>query len=235
MKKIVITGASSGVGAGVASLLVKQGHTVIGVARSKEKLEALKKQLENEKGMFHCCSGDLTKSNFENDIKTYINQLGLDQIDVLINNAGYLVNKPFGELSMSDWQAVYDVNVFGPVRLIRSLYGLLEKSSEPHILNISSIGGVNGTDKFPGLSAYSSSKGALSILTEVLGKEFAKDGVHVNALDLGSVQTEMLEKAFPEYRSPTTVEQMARFIAMFALNGQEVCNGKNIPIALTSV
>lgn len=235
MKKIVITGASSGVGAGVASLLVKQGHTVIGVARSKEKLEALKKQLENEKGMFHCCAGDLTKSNFENDIKTYINQLGLDQIDVLINNAGYLVNKPFGELSMSDWQAVYDVNVFGPVRLIRSLYALLEKSSESHILNISSIGGVNGTDKFPGLSAYSSSKGALSILTEVLGKEFAKDGVHVNALDLGSVQTEMLEKAFPEYRSPTTVEQMARFIAMFALNGQEVCNGKNIPIALTSV
>jgi len=235
MKKIVITGASSGVGAGVASLLVKQGHTVIGVARSKDKLEALKKQLENEKGMFHCCVGDLTKSNFENDIKRYINQLGLDQVDVLINNAGYLVNKPFGELSMSDWQAVYDVNVFGPVRLIRSLYALLEKSSESHILNISSIGGVNGTDKFPGLSAYSSSKGALSILTEVLGKEFAKDGVHVNALDLGSVQTEMLEKAFPEYRSPTTVEQMARFIAMFALNGQEVCNGKNIPIALTSV
>ena len=235
MKKIVITGASSGVGAGVASLLVKQGHTVIGVARSKEKLEALKKHLENEKGMFHCCVGDLSKSNFENAIKGCINQLGLDQIDVLINNAGYLVNKPFGELSMSDWQAVYDVNVFGPVRLIRSLYALLEKSSGSHILNISSIGGINGTDKFPGLSAYSSSKGALSILTEVLGKEFAKDGVHVNALDLGSVQTEMLEKAFPEYRSPTTVEQMARFIAMFALNGQEVCNGKNIPIALTSI
>jgi NAD(P)-dependent dehydrogenase (short-subunit alcohol dehydrogenase family) len=148
---------------------------------------------------------------------------------VLINNAGLLVNKPFSETTAEDFEAVYRVNVFGVANLIRNLLPLL--TPQTHIVNISSMGGINGTSKFPGLAAYSSSKGALGILTELLAEEFKDHGPSVNALALGAVQTEMLEEAFPGYKAPLDADQMATYIADFALNGHLFYNGKVLPLS----
>ena len=96
------------------------------------------------------------------------------------------------------------------------------------------MGGINGTSKFAGLAAYSSSKGALSILTECLAEEFKNENIKVNALALGSVQTEMFSKAFPDFKAPLTSQQMGEYVAWFAMNGRKFFNGKILPVALST-
>jgi NAD(P)-dependent dehydrogenase (short-subunit alcohol dehydrogenase family) len=104
-----------------------------------------------------------------------------------------------------------------------------------HILNISSMGGFQGSVKFPGLSYYSASKAALACLSECLALEFDELGIKVNCLALGSVQTEMLEEAFPGYKAPIDAKKIGEFIADFAINGNKFINGKIIPVALTNL
>ena len=131
-------------------------------------------------------------------------------------------------------QKVYEVNVFAPAMLIKVLLPLIEKSTEAHIVNISSMGGVQGSSKFIGLSAYSSSKGALITLTECLATELAHKNIKVNCLALGSVNTEMLATAFPGYEAPVSANKMAEWVSWFALNGHHFFNGKIIPVALSN-
>lgn len=154
-------------------------------------------------------------------------------VDVLINNAGKLINKPFAETSQSDFELVYKVNVFGLANLTRTLLSKMDINS--HVVNISSMGGINGTSKFPGLAAYSSSKGAVSILTELLAEEFKETGPFVNALALGAVQTEMLSEAFPGLNVPMDSITMAAYIAEFALSGHQFYNGKVLPVSNTTL
>ena len=141
-----------------------------------------------------------------------------------------LINKPFVELTKEEFYSVYDVNFFGVIELIREILPFFKSKSQ--IINISSIGGINGTSKFKGLSAYSSSKGALNVLTEVLAEEFKETGPTINSLCLGSVQTKMLEKAFPGYKAQVQPRGMANFIYDFSQSGASVFNGKVIPVSL---
>ena len=147
----------------------------------------------------------------------------------MINNAGSLINKPFLEISSSEFEQVYKVNVFAVAILTRLLLPIINTNG--HVLNITSMGGVQGRAKFPGLSAYSSSKGALVILTELLAEEFKESGTYFNALALGAVKTEMLEEAFPGFQAPLNAAQMADYIIHFALNGHQFYNGKVLPIS----
>ena len=124
------------------------------------------------------------------------------------------------------------VNVFGVAELIRQLISRFKTKS--HVVNISSIGGIGGSSKFPGLSAYSSSKGALNILTEMLAEEFKDKGISFNTLALGAVQTEMLEEAFPGYEANISSSEMANFIYKFSLEGNNFFNGKIIPVSNTN-
>ncbi|HTX88115.1 MAG TPA: SDR family oxidoreductase, partial [Bacteroidales bacterium] len=94
-------------------------------------------------------------------------------------------------------------------------------------------GGVQGSKKFSGLSAYSASKGALAVLTEVLAEELAEREIRVNCLALGSAQTEMFEKAFPGLKAQLSAHQMAQFIADFAVNTGKYFNGKIIPVSVS--
>lgn len=103
-----------------------------------------------------------------------------------------------------------------------------------HIVNISSMGGFQGSVKFPGLSAYSASKGALAILTECLAEELKDKNIKVNCLALGSSQTEMFEAAFPGMQAGTLAFEMGRYVADFALNGSKYFNGKIIPVSNTT-
>jgi NAD(P)-dependent dehydrogenase (short-subunit alcohol dehydrogenase family) len=93
------------------------------------------------------------------------------------------------------------------------------------------MGGVQGSLKFPGLSAYSSSKGAVITLMELLAEECKELGISFNTLALGAVQTEMLAEAFPDYKAPTTAFEMAEYIANFALTGNQFYNGKVLQVS----
>lgn len=232
---IVITGASAGIGFHMAIELCRQNHTVIAIARRNYRLEELKKKClaANASAKIILFADDLSELNDEL-VNEKFSAHKINEVDVLINNAGLLINKSFSSLTLSDWKNIYSTNVFSVATLIRALLPRIEKSSSPHILNITSMGGTQGTSKFAGLSAYSSSKGALTILTECLAEEFKDRNIFVNALALGAVQTEMLEKAFPGYKAPMTDVEMAKFVSWFALNGNKFFNGKILPVALST-
>ena len=217
-KRVIVTGASRGIGRALVDRFLDLGHEVWALSRNTD-------ELNNIKGI-HTVSIDLSE---EQQIVDWVQSCGVDYFDAVINNAGMLINKPFAETTYADFEAVYRVNVFGAAQLIRHLLPLL--TTDSHILNISSMGGVNGTAKFPGLAAYSSSKGALGILTELLAEEFKDDGPRCNALALGAVQTEMLAEVFPDYKAPVSAPQMATYIADFSLNGHHLYNGKVLPIS----
>lgn len=224
MKNIIVTGTSRGIGLETVKKLAAQGHNVLAISR---------KLSDELVGMTNvtCLSVDITK---EEDLKKVIvfvkDKWG--QIDILINNAGAIVNKPFEQLTKDDFDSVYQVNVFGVARLIQLCIPFMKVNS--HVVTISSMGGVQGVMKFGGLAAYSSSKGAVTILSELLAEEYKESGISFNVIALGAVQTEMLEEAFPGYQAPITSEEMADYISNFALNGNKFFNGKVLQVSSTT-
>lgn len=220
----VVTGASTGIGREVVKLLL--AHTevskVVAIARSASKLAELK--AFDCDGKLITVAFDLVKTD-HSLIKEALAHIG--SIGVLINNAGMLVNKSFDSITQSDLQEVYQVNVFAPFLLTQTLMPWLRNyHGQAHVVNVGSVGGVQGSVKFPGLSAYSSSKGALSVLSECLAAELNSTNISVNCLALGAVQTEMLAAAFPKFRTKTTPNAMAEYIVRFALNDSMLLNGK---------
>ena len=220
---IVITGCSKGIGAELVKLL-SENHNVYGLSRDLVSLEKLQFSLSNPSN-FHFIQSDITHLNKE-VVNSWIN---VNSIDVLINNAGLLVNKPFNNISYQDYKDVMDVNFWGAYYLSQLLLDKLS-ISKGQIINISSMGGVNFSSKFPGLSLYSSSKGALTILSECLAEELKPYGIRVNALALGAVQTEMLNKAFPGYKANISPEEMAQYIINFINTGGNIMNGQVIKV-----
>jgi NAD(P)-dependent dehydrogenase (short-subunit alcohol dehydrogenase family) len=231
---IIITGASSGVGfEAVLELTLTNQHQVIALARSEDKLTRL---LEIAKGLNPDCTlypvaFDIVHDDYA-DLKQFIATRFNGQIDVLINNAGMLINKPFTQLDETDFVEMLQSNYLGHVRMIQAMLPLMAAGS--HIVNIGSMGGYQGSAKFAGLSAYSASKAALHVLTECLAQELTEQNIKVNCLALGSAQTEMLEKAFPGYESPVMAFEMGKYIADFALTGHKFFNGKILPVALST-
>ena len=222
MKNIWITGASRGIGYSTAQLFLEMGHRVIILTRNTQAVEGLSALYPET---LYICTTDLLaleKSEYP-DLP----------VDILINNAGALVNRPFSDITKEDLLKVYGTNVFGPIQLIQNL--MPKFSSDAHIVNISSVGGVTGSVKFPGLSAYSSSKGAMTILTECLQAEFGDStSWSFNCLALGAVQTEMLEEAFPGYVAPIDAAAMAAYICGFALNSHRVMRGRVVEVAMST-
>lgn len=223
MKHIVVTGASRGIGFDLAQKLANEGHYVYAIARTKSKLEKLKALFPSQITIFKV---DLSESG---EVTSFVSQLP-NKIDGVIHNAGALVNRPFAELDDADWQHMWDTNVMSGVRLTRALIKKMGKGAQ--LLFISSMGGFQGSTKFPGLSAYSVSKAAVSVLAECLAVELREKKVCANALCLGAVQTEMLEEAFPGFKAPVSPEQMGGFVARFFLNEAQFFNGQVIPVTL---
>lgn len=228
MKTIVVTGASKGIGFETALNLIGQGHKVIAVARSEDKLDNLKRTADSNNII--TLATDITKESGQHSLKDVISDL--QEIDCLINNAGMVLNKSFVDTTDQEWNSVFEINLFAPIQLIKVLKPYF--NSKSHIVNISSMGGFQGSDKYPGLAAYSTAKGALAILSESLSEEFSSDGISVNCLCLGAVQTEMLAKAFPGFNAPVQPKEMGDFIANFALNGHQFMNGKILPVSLNN-
>lgn len=223
-KTIAITGCSRGIGKETLRCLLEQGHEVIALSRNCGRMRELK-------GRFS------TLHTLELDISA---QLGRDRVvdflernnktlDAIIHNAGLLLNKPFAETTLEDMISVYTVNVFSVSELTRILLPFYNPGA--HVVAISSMGGVQGSMKFPGLAAYSSSKGAVITLMELLAEEFKDRGLAFNTLALGAVQTEMLNEAFPGYQASISAETMGEYVAQFTLTGQELYNGKVLQVS----
>lgn len=222
MKTAWITGASRGIGKATAESFLKNGWRVVVLTRNIGALEDLKGAYSDTLYLEATDLMDLKESMLPNY-----------PVDILINNAGALVNKPMEDISMDDLQLCYGTNVFGPYLLIQKL--MPQFTQEAHIINISSVGGVQGSVKFPGLTAYSSSKGAINVLTECLQAEFEEQNNWAfNALALGAVQTEMLESAFPGYEAPLGPKEMADYIYGFATSAHRVMKGKVISVSLST-
>lgn len=221
---VIITGASRGIGFETAQLFLKNKHQVFCLTRNTETLEAL--EFHN----LHIISTDLTSTE-SIDKAVEIIKSKVNCIDIVIHNAGSLVNKPFEKIDYQELEIVYKVNVLAPFYLTQQLLHLLGRHSKAHIVNISSMGGFQGSAKFPGLSAYSSSKAAIAGLTECLAEEFKEKNISVNCLALGAVQTEMLEEAFPGYQAPLKPNEMAEYIYDFSLKGNQFYNGKILPVS----
>ncbi|MEO1010172.1 MAG: SDR family oxidoreductase [Bacteroidota bacterium] len=222
MKNVIITGCSRGIGFEMAQLFAEEGHRVLALSRNSEPIAQLSHPNIVAFSFDLCDEDDLGK------VREFI--AGKWQtVDILINNAGRLLNKPFLETTAAEFLEVYQVNVLGAAALVKRVAPLMPRTG--HVVNISSMGGVQGSIKFPGLAAYSSSKGALITLTELWAEEFKETGPSFNVLALGAVQTEMLAEAFPGYQAPTTALEMARYIKHFALTGHQFYNGKILQVS----
>ena len=219
MKTIVVTGTSSGIGHQICIQAAKMNFHVISVSRNIEPLKDI--------GGIESFAIDITNKDSVDEFIASLKSRKI-KIDILINNAGYLVSELFGDTTYDSFKKTFDVNVFGLAEITRSLIPII--NSDGHVINISSIGGVNGSKKFPGLSAYSSSKAAVIALTEVLAEEY-QNGPSFNVLALGAVQTKMLKEAFPDYNVETKPEEMAKYILDFAINGNKLFNGKLISVS----
>lgn len=230
---IVLTGASSGIGFEAAlEFTLNKENKVVCIARSADKLRKL---LEIAKGITPDCTllpveFDIVNDDYAALVPFLKEKLG--HIDILINNAGALINKPFSETSAADMAGMFESNVLGHFNMIKNLLPLMGNDS--HVVNIGSMGGFQGSVKFPGLSAYSASKAALHALTECMAFELVETGIKVNCLALGSAQTEMLELAFPGYQSPVMAFEMGKYVADFARTGHKFFNGKILPVAVTT-
>jgi NAD(P)-dependent dehydrogenase (short-subunit alcohol dehydrogenase family) len=225
MKNIVITGTSSGIGFELAQLFANKGHQVLAVSRNTAPLTAV-----NHPNI-SILSIDLSNNTDIKKVSEFI-KINWKRVDILINNAGKLINKGFTDLTSDDFLEVYKVNVFGVAELTKNLIPFLQKGS--HVVTISSIGGVQGSIKFPGLAAYSSAKGAVITLSELLAEEYKEQQIAFNVLALGAVQTEMLAAAFPDYKAPISALEMATYIYDFSLTGNKFYNGKVLEVSSTT-
>mgnify|MGYP006167654761 FL=1 len=220
-KNIIITGTSRGIGYELALQFANAGHQVLALSRKTPK--AL---IENPN--ITCLSIDISNPDEVIQVEKFITQTW-KKVDVLIHNAGSLLNKPFTQITSEEFQNIYKVNVFAVAELTKICIPFMEKGS--HVVTISSMGGIQGSMKFAGLAAYSSSKGAVITLSELLAEECKEQGIAFNVLALGAVNTEMLQEAFPGYEAPLSAKEMADYIFNFALTGNKYYNGKVLQVS----
>jgi NAD(P)-dependent dehydrogenase (short-subunit alcohol dehydrogenase family) len=219
---VLITGTSRGIGLELVKLFSEKGYRVFALSRNSKPVEAL--NLDN----VYSLSCDLSDEDAVKQTLELISNRTTD-LQIIINNAGRFLNQPFKSTTLEDVRAVYETNVFGVFALTSSCMRLF--SNIQHIVNISSMGGIQGSVKFPGLAAYSSSKAALICLTELLAEEFKDEKLAINCLALGAVQTEMLEEAFPGFEAPVSAKEMAEYISNFAMHGHKYYNGKTLQVS----
>lgn len=232
---IIITGASRGIGFETAKRFAAIPNcNILAIARNKANLEELKGVCNhtNSQALIIPIVFDLEKTELYETVLMKEIKTCIGEVDILINNAGLLINKPFDKLSLSEMNQMIHLNLTAPAKLIQSLLPLMGKPS--HIVNISSMGGFQGSQKFPGLAIYSAAKAGLASLTECLAEEYRGSGLSFNCLAIGATDTEMLREAFPGYNPPFKADEMADFIVDFAMNKHKFFNGKIIPVTIST-
>lgn len=230
---ILITGASKGIGAELALQLAEGKHNLILLARSEPALLEICGRCNKIAGKDIAIPIIYDLTNLLENSEDFLKLLdeSSSRLDILVNNAATLIRKPFTEITVAESKEVFDANYFAVEQLIRICLPMLKKSPNASIINVTSMAAVQGASKFPGLSAYSASKGALATLTECLAEEFKEYSISVNALAFGSVSTEMLAQAFPGFDAKTSPAEMGSFFKWFVEEGWKRFNGKMLQVS----
>ncbi len=221
---IIITGASSGIGEATAKKLASDGAKVILMARRKEQLEKLKKEIEENGGEALVSSGDVTKKeDFKNTVNQGVEKFG--KIDGLINNAGLMPLSYIEKLKTDEWEKMVDVNIKGVLNGVSSVLPQLKENGGGDIINISSMA---ANRYFPGGAVYCATKSAVKMFSEGLRQELApKYGINVTSIEPGAVATELTDTITDE----DIKEKMKEMQKMNTLEAEDIANA--IHYALT--
>jgi NAD(P)-dependent dehydrogenase (short-subunit alcohol dehydrogenase family) len=224
MTTILVTGSSSGVGFSATTLLLDGGWRVIGLARRA-------KEVFRDNPRYLPVEADLAEKDLSKKLRIATEASGIDSLDaVLLNGSGFL-KASFINLNEEDVEQLYRRNVMSCFTILKWAFPLLKAGRFPQVLMITSVGGVLGTQKYPGLSAYSSGKGAQAILAECLAEEWKEEGIQVNALALGSVDTPMLREAFPGYAASMEAGDVGKYIFNWMEGEGLLFNGKVLQVS----
>jgi 3-oxoacyl-[acyl-carrier protein] reductase len=226
-KIIMIVGCSRGIGYRVVEQLSQdKGNLIIALSRKIDGLTAL-----SSHGNIVAHSVDLESANVRGQVEAILDPY--PRIDVLINNAGCLIKKPFLDITRADLNRCYSVHIFSVIETVQAVFPKMEHTGG-HIVNIGSMGGFQGSVKFGGLMPYSTSKAAMSSFTEMFSAEYPDSKVVMNCLCLGAAQTELLEEAFPGYVAPMSAAKMAEYVVNFSLTAHQWMRGKIIPVSCST-
>jgi NAD(P)-dependent dehydrogenase (short-subunit alcohol dehydrogenase family) len=225
----IITGAGRGVGRATALRFAREGARVVLFSRTAAHLAEVVTQIEQEGYSTLSIVGDVSR---EDDVQALFRQVmeTYGRVDTLINCAGIVAVRPFVEMDAATWDAVINVNLRGTFLCCREAFRIMVAQLSGVIVNISSLSGVKGVEKFPGLSAYNVSKSGVASLTEILAVEGKPYNIRVCAVSPGAVDTEMLRQAAPHLRPGMTPADMAEILLFLADDSGRMLSGTNLEI-----
>ncbi|MFC5195100.1 SDR family oxidoreductase [Bizionia hallyeonensis] len=214
---IIITGASSGIGKATAKLLAKKGAKVVLTARSTDKLNTLKKEIEDNQGEAYVVTADVTdKKAFETVVTKTLEKYGT--INSLINNAGLMPLSFVEKLKTDEWNTMVDVNIKGVLNGVSAVLPTLIKNKGGDIINISSMA---ANRYFPGGAVYCATKSAVKMFSEGLRQELApKYGINVTSIEPGAVDTNLTDTITDE----DIKEKMSGMQSMTTLKADDIAN-----------
>ena len=210
-KTVMITGGAKGIGYAIAKAFARDGANLIIASRNLNALEEAKESIQKLYPEITVLIQRCDVSS-EYDVKLLFNRVVSEfgSIHYLINNAACLIKGDVLSLSSEDWATVLSTNVTGSFLCAKEAFNLMKVSSEDSaIVNVSSLAGIRGVEKFPGMVSYITSKHAVVGLTESLAVEGRDYAIRVNAVAPGAVDTEMLNTAFPDFKAKTKPEDIA--------------------------
>jgi NAD(P)-dependent dehydrogenase (short-subunit alcohol dehydrogenase family) len=221
-KVAIVTGASRGIGAATARLLAERGASVTLVSRGRETLNQVVEQINAERSRRAAMglSGDVAQeATWQEAFQAASDAFGA--VDILVNAAGLFRAASLADTEVEEWEEVLAVNLSGSFLGCRAMFRQAGRLKRPgSIVNISSLGGIRSTEKFPGMAAYVVSKHGIVGLTEIAAVEGKALGIRVNAVAPGAVATEMLRQAAPFLKTQTQPEDVAKAIAFLCDDGQ---------------
>jgi len=225
----VITGAGRGVGRATALLFARAGAKIVLFSRTQAQLAETVSAIREQGGVAFAVVGDVAR---EEDVQSLFEQTQeqYGRVDILVNCAGVVAVKPFAELDTATWDEVIGVNLRGTFLCCRAAFRVMTEQKQGVILNISSLSGVKGVEKFPGLSAYNVSKAGVASLTEILAIEGKPHNIRVSAVSPGAIATEMLRQAAPHLTAGMTPDDMAEILLFLADDSGRMFGGSNIEL-----
>jgi NAD(P)-dependent dehydrogenase (short-subunit alcohol dehydrogenase family) len=225
----IITGAGRGVGRATALRFAREGARVVLFSRTSETLDDVAAEIAPLGYPFLSVVGDVSS---EEDVHALFQQIMqvFGRVDILVNCAGVVAVRPFAEMDTSIWDHVLAVNLRGTFLCCREAFRIMTMQSSGVIVNLSSLSGVKGVEKFPGLSAYNVSKAGVASLTEILAVEGKPYNIRVCAVSPGAVDTEMLRQAAPHLKAGMTPENLAEILLFMVDASGRMLSGTNLEI-----
>jgi NAD(P)-dependent dehydrogenase (short-subunit alcohol dehydrogenase family) len=225
----IITGAGRGIGRATAHRFAHEGGKIVLFSRTAAHLNEVSAEITHAGNPTFAIVGDVSREeDVHNLFQTVMDTYG--RVDILVNCAGIVAVRPFVDMDVSTWDNVMNVNLRGTFLCCLEAFRIMTTQRSGVIINLSSLSGVKGVEKFPGLSAYNVSKSGVAGLTEILAVEGKPYNIRVCAVSPGAVETEMLHQAAPHLKAAMTPDDMADLLLFLADDSGRMLSGTNIEI-----